>query len=50
MTKIWHHLLLAFFISESEYEYFLKYETEKFEKLLEENHEDPFHVSREPIN
>ncbi|EEM02903.1 MULTISPECIES: suppressor of fused domain protein [Bacillus] len=43
-------VLLAFFISESEYEYFLKYGTEKFEELLEENHVDPFHVSRESIN
>ncbi|MEN1936491.1 suppressor of fused domain protein [Paenibacillus sp. 102] len=43
-------VLLAFFISESEYEYFLKYGTEKFEEVLEENHVDPFHVSRESIN
>ncbi|MDM5155443.1 suppressor of fused domain protein [Bacillus sp. DX1.1] len=43
-------ILLAFFISQSEYEYFVKYGTEKFEELLEENNVDPFHVSRESIN
>ncbi|PHE95201.1 hypothetical protein COF81_14835 [Bacillus pseudomycoides] len=43
-------VLLAFFISDSEYEYFIKYGAEKFEELLEENHVDSFHVSRESIN
>ncbi|RJG14921.1 suppressor of fused domain protein [Paenibacillus thiaminolyticus] len=42
-------ILLAFFISQSEYEYFVKYGTEKFEDLLEEKNVDPFHVSRESI-
>ncbi|MEZ2661203.1 suppressor of fused domain protein [Aneurinibacillus aneurinilyticus] len=42
-------ILLAFFISQSEYEYFVKYGTEKFEDLLEEKNVDPFHVSRESV-
>jgi hypothetical protein len=42
-------ILLAFFISQSEYEYFLKYGTEKFEDLLEESNVDPFNVSRKSI-
>lgn len=39
-------VLLAFFISQSEYEYFRKHGTEKFEDLLEEKNVDPFNVSR----
>lgn len=39
-------ILLAFFISQSEYEYFVKNGTEKFEDLLEEKNVDPFMVSR----
>ncbi|XOS90460.1 suppressor of fused domain protein [Brevibacillus laterosporus] len=39
-------ILLAFFISQSEYEYFVKYGTEMFEELLEEKNVDPFNVSR----
>ncbi|PEZ09142.1 hypothetical protein CN326_03685 [Bacillus sp. AFS018417] len=42
-------ILLAFFISRSEYECFVKYGTEKFEELLEENDVDPFNVSRKSI-
>ncbi|MGG4147618.1 suppressor of fused domain protein [Paenibacillus algorifonticola] len=42
-------ILLAFFISQSEYDYFIKYGTEKFEELLEENDVDPFNVSRKSI-
>ncbi|MEC2077030.1 suppressor of fused domain protein [Metabacillus fastidiosus] len=39
-------ILLSFFISQSEYEYFIKYGTEKFEELLEEKNVDPFNISR----
>ncbi|URZ15091.1 suppressor of fused domain protein [Clostridium felsineum] len=39
-------ILLAFFISQAEYEYFVKYGTERFEELLEEKNVDPFNVSR----
>ncbi|MEG0449143.1 MAG: suppressor of fused domain protein [Lysinibacillus sp.] len=39
-------MLLAFFISQSEYEYFVENGTEKFEDLLEEKNVDPFMVSR----
>ncbi|MED4070061.1 suppressor of fused domain protein [Priestia endophytica] len=39
-------ILLAFFISQSEYEYFIKYEAEKFEDLLEKRDVDPFNVTR----
>ncbi|KPV55627.1 hypothetical protein QJ48_32175 [Paenibacillus sp. A3] len=40
-------ILLAFYISQSECEYFVKYGAEKFEDLLEEKNVDPFNVSRE---
>lgn len=39
-------MLLAFFISQYEYEYFVKHGTEKFEELLEERDVDPFNVRR----
>ncbi|WP_045519969.1 suppressor of fused domain protein [Neobacillus niacini] len=39
-------MLLAFFISQMEYEYFVKYGTDKFEELLEERNVDPFNVAR----
>lgn len=42
-------ILLAFFISQSEYDYFKLYGTEKFEDLLEEKGIDPFQVSRKSI-
>ncbi|MEK4891629.1 suppressor of fused domain protein [Bacillus sp. FSL M7-0996] len=42
-------MLLAFFITQSEYECFVKCGTEKFEDLLEENDVDPFNVSRKSI-
>jgi len=42
-------VLLAFYISQSEYEYFVTNGTEKFENLLEEKDVDPFHLSRESI-
>lgn len=41
-------LLLAFFISESEYD-FAKYGAEKFEDLLEEEDMDPFNFSRASV-
>lgn len=40
-------ILLAFYISQSECEYFVQYGAEKFEDLLEEKNVDPFNVSRE---
>lgn len=42
-------ILLAFFISQSEYDYFVKFGTEKFEDLLEEKNIDPFQISRKSI-
>lgn len=39
-------ILLAFFISQEEYNYFINYGTEKFEDLLEEKDVDPFNVDR----
>ncbi|MNN35884.1 Antitoxin YqcF [compost metagenome] len=42
-------ILLAFFITQSEYEYFTKNGADKFEELLEAKNVDPFHVSRESI-
>jgi len=39
-------LLLAFFISQSEYDYFAKHGAEKFEDQLEEGNVDPFNVKR----
>ncbi|MGZ7441224.1 suppressor of fused domain protein [Paenibacillus sp. TH7-28] len=42
-------ILLAFFISQSEYEYFIENGADKFEDLLEEKNVDPFHVSRESV-
>ncbi|MGA3599151.1 suppressor of fused domain protein [Lysinibacillus agricola] len=42
-------LMLAFFISQSEYDYFATYGAEKFEDLLEEENVDPFNVSRSSV-
>lgn len=42
-------ILLAFYISQSECEYFVQYGAEKFEDLLEEKNVDPFNVSRESV-
>lgn len=39
-------ILLAFFISEPEYEYLVEYGADKFETLLEEKNVDPFNLSR----
>lgn len=39
-------MLLAFYISQAECEYFVQYGADKFEDLLEEKNVDPFHVSR----
>ena len=42
-------ILLAFFISQSEYDYFVENGTERFEDLLEENNVDPFNISRKSM-
>lgn len=42
-------ILLAFFITEAEYEYLITYGAEKFEELLEEKNVDPFNISRESV-
>lgn len=39
-------MLLAFFITQSEYEFFVKHGTEKFEDMLEEMDVDPFNIER----
>ncbi|MGG4407224.1 suppressor of fused domain protein [Niallia taxi] len=39
-------MLLAYFISQSEYGYFVEHGTEKFEDMLEEKDVDPFNVGR----
>lgn len=42
-------MLLAFYISQAEYDFFVKHGTEEFEELLEKNHVDPFEVNRPSI-
>ncbi|MFS0557083.1 suppressor of fused domain protein [Brevibacillus sp. 179-C9.3 HS] len=42
-------VLLAFFISQAEYDYLIQYGTEKLEDLLEMNEVDPFCVGRKCI-
>jgi Suppressor of fused protein (SUFU). len=42
-------ILLAFFISQSEYDYFVENGADKFEDLLEENNVDPFNISRKSM-
>ncbi|MEO3946599.1 suppressor of fused domain protein [Gorillibacterium sp. CAU 1737] len=42
-------VLLAFFITESECEYFTRYGADAFEDLLEEKDVDPFQVNRESV-
>lgn len=42
-------ILSAFYISQSEFDYFAKYGAEKFEDLLEEKNVDPFNVNRQSV-
>lgn len=42
-------VLLAFFISQREYDYIVKYGYDSFEELLEESNIDPFNITRESI-
>ena len=42
-------VLLAFFISKSEYDYIVNYGCDEFESLLEENNVDPFNIKRKSV-
>ncbi|BFJ00240.1 MAG: hypothetical protein PME_26750 [Priestia megaterium] len=42
-------VLLGFFISQAEYDFFITYGAEKFEELLEESDVDPFNVNRKSV-
>ncbi|QDZ80226.1 suppressor of fused domain protein [Priestia megaterium] len=48
-TQQMGEVLLGFFISQAEYDFFITYGAEKFEELLEESDVDPFNVNRKSV-